>query len=111
MKTLKQSDYKKAIDEAKKAKELLESEEFKFFRDYLVRKKEEVIDNAVNNRLKKRVLKYENQEVVYEKWEQEAEEAGKFKFIYEIIDFLQSVVKTPKYIENAIKEGRLKIID
>lgn len=111
MKTIKQADYKKAIDESKKAKELLESEEFKFFRDYLVKKKEQIIDNAVNNRLKKRIVKYENQEIVYERWEQEAEESGKFKFIYELIDFLQSVVKTPQYIEKAVKEGRLKIID
>lgn len=107
--TITEEERQQAIANAETAKKLLKDPEFKFFRDILVSEKEKIIDNAVNNRLKKTIIKKENHEVVYERWEQEAEESGKFKFIFELINRLEAIKNYPSQIEEAIEKGQLKV--
>jgi peroxiredoxin len=107
--TITEEEEQRFRAESESAKKLLESEEFKFFRDYLVKEKEQVIEDAVNNRLKKTVIIQKDKEIIYERWEQEAEATGKFKFIFKFITHLQNLVKIPGNIEKAKSEGRLKI--
>jgi hypothetical protein len=115
MKQQKPTITQEAVDLAKAnaeiAKEILDSEEkqYDFLRTFLRDEKEKIIDEAVNNKLKKRVLKGDMQDVIYERWEQEAEQAGAFKFIHRFIGFLQYTSEYPKEIDKAIKEGRLSI--
>ena len=94
---------------AEAAQSLLESPEFKFFRDKLVYEKEQIITNAVNNKLKKIVVKKEGHDVIYERWEQEAEEAGRFKFLFELASWLESVKNMWKEHEDAKQKGLLVI--
>ena len=97
-----------AVD-AEAAKKLLDAPEFKFFREFLVREKEIIIDNAVNNKLKKIVHKKEDHDVIYQKRDQELEDAGRFKFIFALINHLKIVVNHPKEIERAKEKGQLTV--
>jgi len=99
---------------AEKAKELLEAPDFKFFRDYLVREKEAIINDFVNNRIHKVVEHRPQQqggelEVTHTKEEQSAELSGRFKFIFELIAYLEQVRDIPKDALKAQEEGKVTI--
>lgn len=105
--TITEAQIQQADADAELADKLLNGKEFKFFHNFLSSEKEQIIDSAVNNKLKEIVHKKETHDVIYTRREQEVEDAGRFKFIYKIINFLASVKNKPKEIEEAIKQGRL----
>lgn len=96
---------------AEAAKSILESAEYEFFRNFIRTEKEKIIEDAVNNRLKRTKLIRDGQEIYYEKWEQEAEASGRFKLLFEIVNQLTWVMGQPAEVEKAKAEGRLEIKD
>lgn len=107
--TITEAEEQEIKAQAEAAKILLEAPEFEFFRKFLREQKEEVIDAAVNNRTKKIILIREDHHVVHEKWEQEAEDAGKFKFIFKFLNHLAYLINLPVEIEKAREEKRLQV--
>lgn len=93
--------------DAEKAKAILTGDEFKFFRDWLNREKDDIVNDFINNRILK-IVEVRPQElggeiqITHTKEEQSAELSGQFKFIYEIFAQLQFFIDLPKQtIENA----------
>jgi len=104
--------------DAEKARELLEGEEFKFFRDYLISEKELIVSDFVNNRIHetvdvKKEIRPDKSEVEYHikhtKEEQSAELSGRFKFIFDLINKLEQIKNLPEIYYKAEKEGKITI--
>lgn len=98
---IKREELQQMESNADAAKTLLESEEFKFFRDYLVREKEAIVTDFVTNRIHKTVeVKPQTDggtmEITHTKEEQSAELSGQFNFIFKLLAYLEYIKSLPK---------------
>lgn len=112
--SIKRTEMEQYEADAEKAKELLEAPEFKFFRDYLIQEKENIVNDFVNNRIHKTVEVRPQQnggalEIEHTKTEQMSELSGRFKFIFELIARLEQIRDIPSQILKAEEEGKVTI--
>lgn len=101
--------------DAENARLLLDSAEFKFFRDYLVSEKEIIISDFANGRIHETVeekLYPDGSKLMikHTKEEQASELTGRFKFIFEIIARLEYIRDIPKQALEAQENGKITII-
>lgn len=100
--------------DANSALKILNGEEFKFFRDYLVTEKELIVSDFVNNRIHKTTEVIDRQngsklEIEHTKEEQMAELSGRFKFIFDLTRYLENVVNNLEELKRLEKEGKIII--
>jgi hypothetical protein len=107
------SEYQQMISDAESARELLTDKRFTFFHDFLRQEKETIVSDFVNNKIKKTIVvqkgPQEDHQIVFERWEQEAELSGQFKFIFKLIAKLQEIEKMPSEAETARAKGKVTI--
>lgn len=111
---IKREELQQMESDSEAAKTLLTSEEFKFFRDYLVREKEAIVTDFVTNRIHKTVevkpqIGGGTVEITHTKEEQSVELSGKFNFIFELLAYLENVKNLPKDAFSAEEKGRVTI--
>lgn len=114
--TITKSQLQQLENNAEQAKRILEEPEFKFFRDYLVTEKEKIITDTVNNK-RKEIHIFSGQEggntyeTIHTRIEQEIEASGRFKFIFELLNYLTYTVNLPLEQHKAINKGSLILVD